>query len=350
MKRVNLDVSKQSEECSDALLYINNTDNDIIKPIIYVHYDVEDFKSMNVNVIRGWFRRRLAKISIELDRYIGQGYLQERHLYGELLNVEESKEMTEVLDVWQISSLQLDLEIGVLFDKEYISIEDESSIQNGTKVLVHKSLSSDYNEFNEHKKDNDNDINAEMIYGRIKSIEDDIYNIAVTPDGEVVAVKFDDMYIPAPEKPKSDDIVSNREMMVENNQIIENPQELYLQSISNDSMKFDDNDYIIDDNNTNNNFVEYKACEGFSESEAAARQVLAERDRIRLAHPMEKEPDDIDKILYIPEKIINNEVINGKNVKNETEAINVVRKNRVSPGYDLVRVGNFTEKSTSLGG
>jgi hypothetical protein len=49
-----------------------------------------------------WQRRRLPSLAIELDRYLGRGFLAERHMYCALLGAAEPADMADVLDVWQI--------------------------------------------------------------------------------------------------------------------------------------------------------------------------------------------------------------------------------------------------------
>ena len=99
---------------------------------------------------------------------------------------------------------------------------------------------------------------------------------------------------------------------------------------------------------TNIRRVKYTGSEGFEQSELAARRALAERDSTRLAQRPEEEPEGIDA--YIPDVIpgsrasVETVMQGGKSVPVSAAVQGVQTANRVLGGYDLVRVGNFSEK------
>lgn len=59
----------------------------------------------------GWRRRLLAAIAIQLNKYLGFS-LSERGLIPELLSADDSAEMSDILNSWQVPSVNLDLSLG----------------------------------------------------------------------------------------------------------------------------------------------------------------------------------------------------------------------------------------------
>ena len=95
--------------------------------------------------------------------------------------------------------------------------------------------------------------------------------------------------------------------------------------------------------------VEYRAALGWEESELAARRALAERlEARRRAAPPQPEPEGMDRVLRRCEAVELADV-EGRKVpvgKGEAaaEGASVVAAVKKTPGYDLVRVGNFGER------
>ena len=94
--------------------------------------------------------------------------------------------------------------------------------------------------------------------------------------------------------------------------------------------------------------VEYKPAHGWEESEIAARQALAARlEARRKAAPPQRETPGMDQVVKQSEAISFHE-LGGERVpvgRSATEGVSVVAAVKRTPGYDLVRVGNFTEKT-----
>ena len=94
--------------------------------------------------------------------------------------------------------------------------------------------------------------------------------------------------------------------------------------------------------------VEYRPAQGWEDSELAARAALAARlEARRKAAPAQREPLGMDRILRRSEAIGFKENSAGVDVpfsKNVAEGTSVVAAIKRTPGYDLVRVGNFTER------
>ena len=94
--------------------------------------------------------------------------------------------------------------------------------------------------------------------------------------------------------------------------------------------------------------VEYKAAAGWEESELLARKALQERlESRRRAAPSRREPEGMDQIVRASESIEHQQVGDQK-VPISTkgaEGASVVAAVKRTPGYDLVRVGNFSEKT-----
>ena len=95
--------------------------------------------------------------------------------------------------------------------------------------------------------------------------------------------------------------------------------------------------------------VEYTPAAGWEESEMAARKALADRMAAKRAvAPVEREPEGMDSVLQRSEVIQMQETGDGSKVPVSTanaDGSNVTAAIRRTPGYDLVRVGNFTEKT-----
>ena len=97
------------------------------------------------------------------------------------------------------------------------------------------------------------------------------------------------------------------------------------------------------------NRVEYKPAAGWLESELLARRALAERLEARRAEaPPQREAEGMDSVLNRSEAVQMQDVPGSHEKvpvsKTSTEGMHVTAAVKHTPGYDLVRVGNFTEK------
>ena len=96
----------------------------------------------------------------------------------------------------------------------------------------------------------------------------------------------------------------------------------------------------------------YRAADGFVESEIQARRALQERDRVRGAVGLAPEPEGIDS--YMPSTVAGSKSTDGRALTVMRNGVEIPVSqafrglqvsSRTTPGYDLVRVGNFTEKT-----
>jgi len=251
--------------------------------------------------LRPGFRRRWrASLAIALDRFLGgPGVLRESAaLLGELLTVDDKAEMAEVLNIYEIPSSQLDHRLGETFTEDngdvLVPLLDENPSVGDLVFVV----------------DDDSGLATQ---GRVLQAlsESSTWLVALAPDlGDTREVRRDGLR-KRTKKPRMALEEEEAASLVGRGHDLAGEEERRGARVR---IANDDAAWIA--------------------SEQAARERIVEREREAQIEP---EPVGIDSYLSA-------EVLGSSGNSNEAPVAaavkNVVRRQRVSPGFDLVRVGN----------
>ncbi len=361
----NLDVTLKNEG-SPALLSFGHG---VRQPIMYLllENDAQGIKEGEISVRRGWTRLILPRLALELDKYLGKSFI-EPHLYRDLIQVDDLQEMGEVLDAWQIPSAELDLDCGFRYIGAKPVILEPGEVKIGERVIIPiyqagaGALAS---------LDDGEDSTCIFWHAKIVALQaDGSVLVSVSADGEAESISPNQLFHPSKAadrfaKAEEDSLLAEfSEFKLEDEEEGDGGGERKKAQhrkthgpgagagasagasasagAATAGVKVEDVEEEEEDEGSGPRVhrEKYVASDGFEASELAARKALAERDAIRLAQPRENEPEGIDSYL----------ALKGKQgiKKGETPISEMVKGvnsyNRVSAGYDLLRIGNFTDQ------
>ena len=309
-------------------------------------------------VRRGWRRRWLPALAIQLDAYLGNR-VQERGLLAELLSVDDVGEMSEVLDVWRVPTAQLELTLGLAYDAAASGAtrELDAPPRRGDRVLVPAARL-------EHAGDGAPTTAAAAagegwVVGRVEAAaNDDAWLVAVSPELECMSFGSSELRRAPTAAEKAEEAAQSAQsaqLRARAAEATEDAQKPRQRGRRDAGVSGPEEGADGDDEAEGEEFptgavsrIEYRAAQGWEEGEAQARAALAERDAARLAAPPEPEPRGIDDcILGAPVAV---ETINGQPMPvaattGDAAVVSVETKTRRSRGYDLVRVGNLSERA-----
>jgi len=265
-------------------------------PTIYLRLDVDG----SGNVRPGWRRRWKPAVAIALDRYLGADAVGERALIAELLAVDDVVEMTEVLEMWEIPALELDPRLGVVEEDDDLAVQSEAAVA-GDRVLVELD-------------------DETVVAARVEQVLESSYVLAVTPELECV------------ERPLA--ALRRKRSAAERSPMARPP--MSRATSADDAAAEDLAGRASTSSATAPADDEYRAAQGWEATEDAARAAVVARERAAVLEP---EPPGIDGFLLAPPPA----VVDSKPVASKDAVAAVTKRERVSPGFDLVRIGNFSE-------
>ena len=308
------------------------------------------------------FKRWKPCLATELDRHLGEGLVRDRMLLVELLEVDDQSEMPEVMNLYRIPMAAFDAWIGAPYsggDEPRTLADDKSSLEGqiGSRVLFPAAtLPPDLlEEANASGTAEGSD--AWLRFGRLDAVQlGNQLTVAVTGDGETCIMDAGLVF----RLPTQEETVQDARAEAARRLAAGDADELAVSaevaSPMGEPPRGGDGGLRGQGRQPGMDMggadaaagpvverVEYRASEGWEASEIAARRVLATREAAhRAAVPPQREHAGMDAVLPLAAGAPHADV-NGVRVPiaaGTSEGLAMVVAMRVSPGYDLVRVGD----------
>ena len=320
-------------------------------------------------------------LATELDRFLGEGSVRDRMLLVELLDVDVVGEMADVMNLYRIPMAHFEHWIGSQYDegldgRPHALLEgDEGSGAVDVKQFVGKRVLFAAARVPVALREDAEAAADALLLGRLDRVHDQQQcYVTVTGDGETCLMDLRGLQRPPTQAEKLADATeadeaSRKQERPSNFAVLSDlrpqtddddrandggmrpPTAASLAAATPSASGADAPSRGDDEHGDVVTRVEYTPAQGWEESELAARKALADRLAARRAEaPAEREPEGIDRVLRKTHAIEWHEFGGEKVPMGSREALvegsNVQAAVRTTPGYDLVRVGNFTERVT----